>query len=130
MNRIHFIFGGVLLLLFAAIAGYRLLTGGNAHDAAISPQSSTHISAQRTEDDERSVRFWQLHRQAGAERIAGNYERAIRLYKAALELDPRHEDALYYLSNVYLELGRLADAERTLQRLTEAYPANARGRLR
>lgn len=122
MNRIHLIVAGTLLALFAGIAGHRLWTGAEPAEA----QGSVRPTGKNAD----VVRFWQLHREAGAERTAGNYVRAIRLYEEALELDPHHEDVLYYLSNGYLEVGRFEEAERTLERLTEAYPENARGRAR
>ena len=50
-------------------------------------------------------------------RKLGDYERALQHYTRALELNPRHRGALEYLGEAYVEMGRLADARATLDRL-------------
>ena len=52
-----------------------------------------------------------------------------RLYEEALVLDPRHEDALYYLGQCRRELGRPAEARAAFERLVEVNPSSARGHL-
>lgn len=75
---------------------------------------------------ERVRRFWELYRQATAARTAGELERAVELYQAALELNASHQDALYYLGSLQFELGHLESAERAWRRLIEANPASSR----
>lgn len=57
--------------------------------------------------------FWDLYRDATAFRIIGDWEKAIIEYKKALVLNPEHEDAIYYLGNMFLESGAYQEAEKT-----------------
>jgi len=79
------------------------------------------------EERRRVQEFWDVYRQASAARIAGDVERAAEGYRAALRLDSGHEDALYYLGNMAMELGRFDEAERAWTRLVEVNPSSARG---
>ena len=45
----------------------------------------------------------------------------------ARELDPDHEDTLYYLGSVLLDIGRFDDARDALEHLIRVNPASARG---
>jgi len=47
-------------------------------------------------------------------------------YRRALEYNEKHEDALYYLGNVYLELGEHKAAEKAWRRLLKVNPYSAR----
>ncbi|MFQ5747677.1 MAG: FG-GAP-like repeat-containing protein [Gemmatimonadota bacterium] len=76
---------------------------------------------------EETLRFWDIYRRATAARTRGRPGEAADAYEAALVIDPAHEDALYYLGNVRLELGDLAGAERAWRRLVEVAPMSARG---
>ena len=49
----------------------------------------------------------------------GKLDAAIDLYKKALELDPRYQDALHGLGMAYLNHGRLDDAAEAAKRLIE-----------
>ena len=54
---------------------------------------------------------------------------AAALYEQALALDPRHEDALYYLGQCRRELGQPAAARAAFERLVSVNPQSARGHL-
>ncbi len=54
-----------------------------------------------------------------AYRKMGDYEKAFHHYHRALELYPRHKQALEYLAEGYLELGRIEEAKATVLRLHE-----------
>lgn len=54
-----------------------------------------------------------------AYRKLGDYNRAFYHYEKALELNPRHKQALEYLGEGYLELGRVEDAKAVALRLDE-----------
>lgn len=71
--------------------------------------------------------FWQIYRQATKQRIAGNLKSAAERYREALALNEQHEDALYYLGNIYLELGQFKQAEQAWKRLVQINPNSARG---
>jgi tetratricopeptide (TPR) repeat protein len=55
---------------------------------------------------------------AFAHRRAGQTEAAMAAYGAALATDPGHPGALAYQGSLFLELGRRAEAEANLARLT------------
>ena len=57
--------------------------------------------------------FWTTYRQATKDRFDGLWQEAINGYIAALEINNTHEDALYYLGNMYLELSEYPKAEET-----------------
>lgn len=64
---------------------------------------------------ERVTAFWRLQRGAmHAMKVDGDAERAIDGFRAALALNPRHEDSRYYLANLLAARGDLAAAEREL----------------
>jgi tetratricopeptide (TPR) repeat protein len=52
-------------------------------------------------------------------RKLGNYELSLDHYQTALTLNPRHKDALAYLGEAYLDMGRVADANATFLRLAK-----------
>ena len=121
MNRTYVLLVGLMLLVFAGVVARRALTSET-------PESTE--SRDEAVEKERIRQFWTLHREASDLRTAGDYEGAIARYVAALAIDPEHEDALYYVSNAYLELRRLRDAEATLNRLVRAHPTSSRGHSR
>ena len=55
-------------------------------------------------------------------RKLGHYEVAVTYYQAALAIDPGHRGATEYLGELYLEIGRFADAQRQLARLDRLCP--------
>lgn len=57
-----------------------------------------------------------------ASRKLGRYEAALGFYHEALSLDPDHLGANEYLGELYLEMGRTADANRQLARLDALCP--------
>ena len=82
----------------------------------------------QTTTERDSVRvFWENYREATRLRQAGDYESAIRGYEAALEQNPSHGDALYYLGNASLELGLWEKAHETWARLVDVDPGSIRG---
>lgn len=70
--------------------------------------------------------FWVNYRQATNYRISRKWSKAAREYEKALSIDAQHEDALYYLGNMYLELGEFGKAEKTLLRLENLNPNSPR----
>ncbi len=70
--------------------------------------------------------FWTHYRQATKDRIAGSWQEAAAGYTRAIELNDRHEDALYYLGNMYLELAEYPQAEECWSRLLEVNPSSPR----
>jgi tetratricopeptide (TPR) repeat protein len=70
--------------------------------------------------------FWRLYREATALRVARTTQRASDAYARALELNPKHEDALYYYGGMRLDLGDFAGAARAWTTLAAVNPSSAR----
>ena len=96
--------------------------------AGASPSASPGASpaAAAPTDRERVQQFWTIYREASAQRIAKDPQRAAATYARALELNPRHEDALYYVGSMRVELGEFAGAADAWRRLIAVNPASAR----
>ncbi len=70
--------------------------------------------------------FWTAYRQATRLRMDGRYGEAIALFRKCLELDPEHEDSLYYLGASLEHLGRYREARKQYERLIEVNPQSGR----
>ena len=70
--------------------------------------------------------FWISFRKATRYRTRENWDSAIIEYKKALIIDPEHEDALFYLGNMYLETGQFVKAEQCWKSLSEINPESAK----
>ena len=75
------------------------------------------------------LRFWDALRRGSEARHAGDFVTAIAAYSEALQVDPRHEDALYYLGHCLSEGGRQPEARDAFARLLAVNPASARGQV-
>lgn len=107
-----------------ALIALALLACGRATPDQTATADSNALSA----EERRRVReFWDVYRQANSARIAGDVGQAAAGYRAALALNGDHEDALYYLGNMAMELGEFDEAERAWSHLVQVNPASARG---
>ncbi len=70
--------------------------------------------------------FWNLYRHATAQRIARQTQLASDSYARALELNPDHEDVLYYLGSMRLALGDFDGAARAWRHLAAVNASSAR----
>jgi len=75
------------------------------------------------------LRFWDLINEATRHRTDGDLQGAVTDYLAALAIDPDHEDALYYLGQCYVTLGRRSDAREAFERLIRVNPESSRGQV-
>lgn len=73
--------------------------------------------------------FWDKLHAANEARLRPDCRTAVGLYEQALELQPRHEDALYYLGQCRRDLGEPPAARTAFERLVEANESSARGHL-
>lgn len=107
-----------------ALAITLLATGCGAEDQAarnpVDDDPAALAERQRIKD------FWATFREATQLRLDGKFEQALDTYERALEMDPTHEDALYYLGNVHLELEHWTEAREAWLQLTETNPASSR----
>ena len=77
-------------------------------------------------DRDRVSAFWDLYRQATAERVAGRRAVAAQTYQRALALNPEHEDALYYYGSMRFDLGEFGEAARAWRKLVIVDPRSGR----
>ncbi len=104
MKKNYIIFLSLLLILFILITLLKLQPSKSSPQ----PINSEYLATEK----ETIQQFWKLYRQANDYRIAGKLNEAARGYKNALLLDDKHEDAQYYLGNVYVDLGKYRQAEK------------------
>ena len=55
-------------------------------------------AASSSERAERIRRFWKTYHQGADARTGGDYQSASSFFREALEIDPEHEDSLFYLA--------------------------------
>lgn len=122
MKKVIFSLLSVLLVAFAAITIFK------SGSSPVDPENGDR-EEQRIAERENIQRFWKIYRQATEHRIAGRIAEAAEAYRRALALNDRHEDALYYLGNASMQLGRFEAAENAWQRLIHINPASARAHL-
>lgn len=70
--------------------------------------------------------FWALYNNANTLRAQGKFAEAAAAYRKSLELNPHHEDSLYYLGTSLYELGDYAEAAATFRKMIELNPASGR----
>lgn len=122
MKRSAIIAGVILVVLFMVITLWK-------RSNISTSQRPNAGDGQSTLSDERKAeirRFWEIYRQATALKQQGAWVQAASTYREALQIDPRHEDALYYLGNALFELGRYDEAVTAWRQLVEVNPLSAR----
>jgi tetratricopeptide (TPR) repeat protein len=72
---------------------------------APAPEPEIEESVYDTEARQAIVMFWEHYRTGMKARRGGNWQLAVEEFSTALELQPGHEDSLYYLGNALFELG-------------------------
>ena len=120
MNRILTLILALLLISLGILALRKSATDTEA-TADASPGVARQDSVRR---------FWELYRQATADRLAGRFEAASEGYRQAILLNGQHEDGLYYLGNVYMELSRFEEAESIWRQLVQVNPQSSRAHSR
>jgi Flp pilus assembly protein TadD len=75
---------------------------------------------------EEKLRFWELNKKAVDYFNDGEWALAVELLEQMNELDPTHEDALYYRGNCLLELGRYEEAVLSWKQLVQLNPKSSR----
>ena len=77
-------------------------------------------------DRDRVQAFWNVYRQATAQRVAGQIQLATQTYSRALDLQPDHEDALYYYGSMRFARGEFAEAATAWRHLVTLDPRSGR----
>lgn len=96
-----------------------------------SVENDTTEKPQKDLADKKQIRdFWQYYRQATQYRIAGDWQNAVSGYTKALQINDKHEDALYYLGNMHFVTGQYHEAEKKWKQLLEINPKNTRAHFR
>lgn len=117
MRKLVLVFISVVVLIFLFITYSKLGLTKKVLDEKIIAGGT---------DKEKILSFWEFYRQATKSRIAGDWNSAIDSYRKALEINPDHEDALYYLGNMHLELKEFIKAEKAWKNLLYHIPASSR----
>jgi len=81
---------------------------------------------ENSQEKQRIRKFWNHYRAATDFRMDGEYEKAAPEYVFALEINDLHEDALYYLGNMYYLTGRYNDAENCWTKMIVVNSSNPR----
>ena len=126
----HCIVLGALLVWSASTPAIAVTSGGRSEQPSPSGDAYANGKAAFEQEDWRGVidhmtraleeRPWDddAHNLMGfAYRKLGDYDRALKAYDRALELNPHHRGALEYLGEAYLELDRPELAKGILDRL-------------
>ncbi|HSR51363.1 MAG TPA: FG-GAP-like repeat-containing protein [Acidobacteriota bacterium] len=108
-----------LLVVLMGLAAWQSLD----RDGAAGPRASSRTHALRQELKD----FWAAYDSATQQRIEGEWRTAADLYERALEINPRHEESLYYLGNCHFELGDYVRAVEVYRRLLRINPDSNRG---
>jgi tetratricopeptide (TPR) repeat protein len=118
MRRPILIVGGIFILVFGTITLWK----GSRETGDVEEGQSTLSEERKAE----IRRFWEVYRRATDLKQQGKWEQAALTYREALAIDPRHEDALYYLGNAMFELERYEEAISAWRRLAGVNPMSAR----
>lgn len=96
-----------------------------AHSPARTPTLPTPANTADTKA--RTIEFWRLHR-AGMDAIKRDNDpiHAIPLFRGALQLNPQHEDARYYLAHCLTVTGATEQALQELRTLQQINPQSHR----
>jgi Flp pilus assembly protein TadD len=103
-------------------AGARVVRAGVSANQRLLITESDAAGIDRTQVRD----FWKLYREATSLRVARMTQRASDVYARALELNPKHEDVLYYYGGMRLDLGDFAGAARAWRTLATVNPSSAR----
>jgi len=105
----------------------RIATPGSGADRSATSELSESTDISAMSERERVLAFWEKHR-AGMDafKIEQDIPKAAGFFAAALELNPKHEDARYYLANCLAVQGQIDEAMGHLEILMDINPLSHR----
>lgn len=105
----------------------RRLPGGSARKPEVERPAAASPSPVAVSDRERLLKFWVTQRAAmDAMKVEQDNAKAVRLFREALALNPRHEDSRYYLGLCLAALGDTEGALAALAGLQQLNPQSHR----
>ena len=116
MKRREFIFSVVVLLI--AFTGITIVKHGKHTEQNNSSTSIAKSDSTQT--------FWAYYNRATQHRMDNESDSAVIAYQEALKLNPDHKDALYYIGNMYMNVGHVDKAQKSWEKLTELNPQSER----
>lgn len=96
-----------------------------------SPGSDGDVLSTEKQDTERKrvQLFWDNYREAQKYKALRNWGKASEYYLKALEINASHEDALFNLGNMYLEMNDYHNAKQCWQNIIKSNANSARARM-
>lgn len=70
--------------------------------------------------------FWTYYNLATEYRLQGKSDSSIMAYREALKMNQYHEDALYYIGNMYMKVDKFDQAQKAWEKLIELNPQSER----
>ncbi|MBY0479970.1 MAG: tetratricopeptide repeat protein [Chitinophagaceae bacterium] len=105
----------ILLLAFVGITIFKYT--GHSNDSSSSTDLVKPDSIQK---------FWAYYNSATDFRLQGKVDSAIKNYQEALNINQKHEDALYYIGNMFMNLDNYKQAQSSWEKLVEINPQSER----
>ncbi len=119
MRKVSLVY--LLLIFFSACAVLISCKHASTKSAGLSADEDSSFGAQKRISD-----FWNLYHNAQQLKAAHEFFKAREAYKSALDLNPRHEDALFNYGNMCYETGNFREAKNSWEKLLQVNPMNAR----
>ncbi len=105
------------------------ITQGDSQARIFEPKGNgpSQLASATPLDKTALLQFWQKqHAAMDAMKRERNFTKAVQLFRAALAINPEHEDSHYYLANCLAALGEVAAAIEELDALARINPQNHR----
>jgi tetratricopeptide (TPR) repeat protein len=97
---------------------FLLLIVLQSYSLTLSAQDSSKLLADKPRNDR------ETYYEASKQKIIGNNDKAIDLYRKCLEQDPTDAAAMYELAGIYTNQGKVSDASPLAEKAAELDPAN------
>lgn len=116
MKKALLILGALVVIAFALISILKHRT----------TEGTLASSGPGAAEVERVKEFWAAYNRGNALRARGEFKQAASAFRKALELNPQHEDSLYYLGTSLYETGEYEQAADELRKIIATNPASGR----